>query len=339
MKPMTASAAPARPQGDETEPLEGIDLQALWARLRPRLRPTLILPAERLGAELGCELYLACETHQHTGSFKYRAASSVALSVPHPIVVTASSGNFGQAMAAACTAAGKRAVVVMPTTSARVKVEAVRAYGGEVVFVDTRETTRAARLAEVAAAHPEAYVASAYDNPWVIAGNSTLGEELAHSGEPFSRVVAPVGGGGLTSGLLLGLRRGGSAVELWGAEPALANDAARSLRAGRLLANEGEPATLADGARTPSLGRSNWEILHGGLAGILEVPEDAIAEGVRLLFSAANLKAEPTGALAIGALLAHPDSFRNHRTLCVISGGNVDSDLYCELLQSRRGTP
>jgi threonine dehydratase len=192
-------------------------------------------------------------------------------------------------------------------------------------------------VAEVAAAHPEAYVASAYDDDLVIAGNSTLGEELARLPEAFDRVLAPVGGGGLTAGILVGLRRAGHAAELWGAEPALADDAARSLRAGELVANDGEPQTLADGARTPSLGRRNWEILRGGIAGIVEVPEAAIAEALRLLFADANLKTEPTGALGIGALLASPERFRGGRTVCVISGGNVDPDLYCRLLQGGAG--
>lgn len=301
------------------------------------LRPTTPIRAPRLARRLGVDLLLVSETFQHTGSFKFRAAYSVALGVPHPTVVTASSGNFGQALAAGCALAGKRAIVVMPTTSAKVKVEAVRAHGGEVVFVDTRETTRAARVAEVAAIHPEAYVASAYDDDLVIAGNSTLGEELARLSEGFDRVLAPIGGGGLSAGLLVGLRRAGHAAELWGAEPALADDAARSLRAGELVANAGEPQTLADGARTPSLGRRNWEILRDGISGIVEVPEAAIAEAVRLLFADANLKAEPTGALSVGALLASPERFRPGRTVCVISGGNVDPDLYCRLLQGGAG--
>lgn len=308
-------------------------------QLLAALQPTTVIRAPRLSRRLGVDLLLASETFQRTGSFKLRAASAVALGVPHSTIVTASSGNFGQALAAACALAGKRAIVVMPTTSARVKVEAVRAYGGEVVFVDTRETSRATRLAEVAAAHPEAYVASAYDDDLVISGNSSLGEELSRFADPFDRVLVPVGGGGLSAGILTGLRRGGHAAEVWGAEPALANDAARSLAAGELLANPTEPQTLADGARTPSLGRRNWEILRDGLAGIVEVPEAAIAEGVRLLFAEANLKAEPTGALGIGALLSQPETFQGSRVLCVISGGNVDADLYCRLLQAAPEAP
>ena len=300
--------------------------------LRPHLRPTTVVHAPRLARHLGVDLFLVTETFQETDSFKFRAGANVALSVPHPVVVTASSGNFGQALAAGCALAGKRAIVVMPESSARVKIEAVRARGAEVVFVDTRVRTRASRAAEVMSAHPEAYLASAYDDDLVIAGNSTLGEELAALAAPFDTVIAPVGGGGLTAGIATGLARAGHPAALWGAEPQLANDAARSLAAGRLIAAATEAPTLADGARTLSLGRRNWELLREALAGIVEVPEAAIAEAVGLLFHLANLKAEPTGALAVGALLARPEPFRGRRVGVVISGGNVDPALYCRLL-------
>ena len=291
-------------------------------------RPTTIIEAPRLGQKLGVNLIIASETFQRTGSFKFRATSHLASHVASPVVIAASSGNFGQALAYACSLTGKRSIIVMPQTSARVKVEAVREYGGEVEFVDVRAKSRAARVAELAAAHPEAYIASAYDDPLVIEGNSSLGEELARLGHPFDRkldcIVAPVGGGGLTSGIIKGLRRAGSSMEVVGAEPLLGNDGARSLRAGRIVANESEPQTIADGARTVSLGVHNWPILKNGLGGIVEVPEENIARGVRLLFELANLKAEPTGALAIGALLTDPGRFRDRNVCCVISGGNVD---------------
>lgn len=300
--------------------------------LREVVRPTTVIESEKLSRRLGLKLTLVSETFQHTGSFKFRAAYGLASAVPHPVIVTASSGNFGQGLAYACRLLGKACVVAMPSTSAAVKIEAVRGYGGRVELVDVAVKSRAQRVAELAADYPEAYVASAYDDPWVIEGNASLGEEIAALGGGFDAVLAPVGGGGLTAGLITGLGRKGSAPPVWGAEPALANDAARSLRAGQIIANAGEPPTLADGARTPSLGRHNWEILREGLAGIVEVPEALIAEAVRLLFAEANLKAEPTGALALAALLAEPGGFRDAAVCCVVSGGNVDPDVYRHLL-------
>lgn len=300
--------------------------------VRELARPTTVIESPRLAKRLGlATLVLASETFQHTGSFKFRAAYNLAANVEQQTLLTASSGNFGQALAYACRLLGKHAIVVMPETSAQVKIDAVREYGGIVEPVDVAVKSRAERVAELAREHPEARVASAYDDPLVIAGNATLGEELA--GKGLDLVVVPVGGGGLSSGIVKGLRDSGDAeTRVVGAEPLLGNDAARSLKAGRIVRNEKEPNTLADGARTVSLGEHNWAILKDGLEGIVEVPEEHISEAVRLLFSLANLKAEPTGALAVAALLSEPERFRDERACCVVTGGNVDPDVYRRIL-------
>lgn len=293
---------------------------------------TTFIRSGRLSSRLGTDVVLASETFQHTGSFKFRAAYNVAISVANPMVVTASSGNFGQAMAYACRLTGKGCIVVMPDTSAQVKVEAVREYGAEVDLIDVRTISRAERVAQLAREHPEAYVASAYDDPYVIQGNSSLGDEILNQPWRADAVIAPLGGGGLTAGLVTAVHRAGSPLKVYGAEPLMANDGARSLREGRLLQNDGESTTIADGARTVSLGRSNWEILREGLAGIVEVPEERIEEAVRLLFSLANLKAEPTGALAVAAVLTEPERFNGQAVCCVVSGGNVDPVVYRDLI-------
>jgi threonine dehydratase len=298
-------------------------------------RPTLLHESPRLSRHLGVRVILASETFQHTGSFKFRAALHVAQHVEQPLIIAASSGNFGQALAYACTLTGKDSVVVMPQNSARVKIDAVRQYGGRVELVDTRTKSRLERVNELKAAHPEAYISSAYDDPLVIAGNSSLGAELAArlDGE-CSFVIAPIGGGGLSSGIIEGLRRSGRAMTVIGAEPALANDAARSLAAGKVIVNDTEPQTIADGARTVSVGQHNWPILRDGLQRIIEVPEARIAEGVRLLFELAHLKAEPTGALSLGAVLTAPEAFIGQTVCCVVSGGNVDSEVFLRMLDA-----
>jgi len=295
-------------------------------------RPTTVLDVPRLAAHLGVDMFLATETFQRTGSFKFRAAYNVAANVPHPHVIAASSGNFGQAMAYACKLFGKRCTIVMPANSARVKVDAVLSYGGRVDLVDTAKVKRADRVGQLAAEHPEAYIASAYDDPFVIAGNSSLGDELAALQTPPDVVVAPIGGGGLTAGLIQASRRSDLTMAVIASEPAMANDAARSLRAGHIVYNESEPQTIADGTRTLSVGRHNWEILKDGLETIIEVPEDAIREGVRLLFSLANLKAEPTGALGVAAVLTSPQTFGSRKVCCVVTGGNVDPGVYASLV-------
>jgi threonine dehydratase len=295
-------------------------------------RPTTIIEAPRLAKRLAVNLFLASETFQHTGSFKFRAAYNLASKVPNSLLIAASSGNFGQALAYACSQLGKSSIIVMPTTSAAVKVDAILEYGGQVEFVDVREKSRVERVQELTREHPEAYVASAYDDTLVIEGNSSLGSELAALNRPLDCVIAPLGGGGLTSGIVIGIRRSGRAIRVFGAEPAVGNDAARSLRAGHIVRNDSEPQTMADGARTLSLGEHNWAILRNGLTGIIEVPEDNIAEATRLLFALANLKAEPTGALAVAALLTRPEAFRERAVCCVVSGGNVDPAVYASIL-------
>ena len=297
------------------------------------IRPTTFIEMPRLAHKLGlASLTLATETFQWTGSFKFRAAYEVASNVDQPLLIAASSGNFGQALAYACFLLGKQCIIVMPGTSAAVKMQAVVEYGGKIDLINVMKISRGDRVAQIAAEHPEAYVASAYDDPLVIRGNATLGREIASMPALPGIVVAPVGGGGLTSGIVAGLGDAGKDIQVIGAEPLMANDAARSLRAGELIANETEPQTIADGARTVSLGKHNWAILQHGLAGIVEVPEDQIIAGVRTLFSAANLKAEPTGALSLGAVLHSPALFKDRRVCCVISGGNVDPALYAKLI-------
>jgi threonine dehydratase len=294
------------------------------------IRPTTFIEPEKLQSHLDINLTVATETFQHTGSFKFRAAYNLASKVPNKEILTASSGNFGQALALACRFAGKKCTVVMPETSARVKVEAVRNYGATVDLVDTNKIGRNERVAQLAAQMPDAYIASAYDDLLVIEGNSTLGDEL--SKKVFDVIISPVGGGGLISGISKGLRRNSHPAILNGAEPLLGNDACRSLKAGEIVRNEIEPTTIADGARTISLGTHNWEIIKRDVAEIIEVSEEKIVEAVRLYFSLANLKVEPTGALSLGAILENGEKFKDKKVCVVVSGGNVDTEIYRQII-------
>jgi len=297
-------------------------------------RPTTIVDAPRLSRKLGVDLVLASETLQYTGSFKFRAAYNVASNVTEGHVITASSGNFGAAIAYACSLFKKRCTVVMPSAAPRTKVDAVREYGAEVDLVDIKKKGRLERLGELAKEFPDAYVASPYDDALVIQGNATLADELFDLGLGLDFIIAPIGGGGLTSGLVAAVKRSGEKTRVLAAEPALSNDAAQSFRAGHIVSNPDESATIADGARVLRIGDRNWEILRHGLDGVIEVSEEQIMEGVRLLFALANLKAEPTGALALGAVLAEPERFKGKRVCCVISGGNADPALYAKLVES-----
>lgn len=306
-------------------------INSVWETLPHHLRATLLLPAPALSARLGCDLTIASETFQHTGSFKFRAAYNLLSSIPHQRVITASSGNFGQAIAYASKLLNKTCTVVMPSTSARVKIAAVQSHGGIVDLINTRQISRIERVQQLMAEQEGAFQAPAYDDYRVVAGNSTLGREILRAAD-FDVLIVPVGGGGLCSGQVVARDHLQARTEIIGAEPQLANDAARSLRAGQLLANEQEMQTVADGARTLSLGNLNWEILRQGVADIIEVPDAVTLAALRAYF-ALNLKVEPTGALALGAVLAHPERFAGKRVCCIVSGGNVDPLVYAQALQ------
>lgn len=294
------------------------------------IRPTNFIESEKLKSLLNLDLTIASETFQHTGSFKFRAAYNVALNVPNEEILTASSGNFGQALAYACKLTGKKCVVVMPDTSAKVKIEAVKSYDATADLIDTKKVGRIERVEQLSAEMPDAYVASPYDDKFVIEGNATLGDEIAQRN--FDVVIAPIGGGGLISGTSLALCRNASNTELIGAEPLLGNDASRSLKAGKIIANEHEPMTLADGARTLSLGKLNWEIIEKGVTEIIEVADENIAEAVRLYFNLVNLKSEPTGALTLGAILENKEKFADKKICLIVSGGNVDAEIYRKII-------
>lgn len=301
--------------------------------LQDAIRPTTIIRSSKLNDHLGLDLTIASETFQHTGSFKFRAAYNVVLNNDNEEFIGVSSGNFGQALAYACKLLNRKCTVIMPANSASVKVDAVRAFGATADLIDVNVVSRAERLKQLAAEQPNAYLASAYDDVLVIDGNSTLGDELAEHN--FDAVVVPIGGGGLISGIIQSLCRLGKLTEVVGAEPAMANDAARSLRAGELIANESEPQTIADGTRTLSLGKINWPIVQNGLKTIIEVSEDNIKLALKLYFGLVNLKCEPTGALSLGAVVERPEIFADKKLCVVVSGGNVDPAVYTEILTQR----
>ncbi|HRJ89014.1 MAG TPA: threonine/serine dehydratase [Pyrinomonadaceae bacterium] len=298
--------------------------------LKEVIRPTTFIVSSKLRDRLGLDITIATESFQHTGSFKFRAAYNLAANVENNALLTASSGNFGQALAYACRLMGKKCTVVMPQTSAQVKIDAVRGFGATVDLIDTTKVARKKRVSQLAEQIPDAYLASAYDDKLVIEGNATLGDEL--SGNGFDTIIVPVGGGGLIAGIVQGLCRNGDSATVFGAEPLLGNDAARSFRAGKIIPNESEPETIADGARTVSIGDLNWPIIRDGVKGFIEVPETAISEAVRHYFELANLKSEPTGALSLGALLIDPQRFVGKRVCVIVSGGNVDTELYTKII-------
>ena len=282
------------------------------------------------------------ECLQVTGSFKPRGAFNAALRLvehgPVPGLAAVSSGNHAQAVALAGSRLGVPVAVVMPADSQPNKLAATRALGATVVSDGVTVETREQRLAELvertgyAVIHP-------FDDWDVIHGQGTAARELLEDRPDVTTVVVPVGGGGLISGTALALRAvrpRASAVRLIGAEPAAADDAARSLRAGTRV-RRAPGATLADGARAPAIGERPYHVIveRGLVDDIVTVPEDAIAAATVALWSRARLVVEPTGALALGAVLAGRVP-GGEGTALLLSGGNVDPGRIAQLAELSR---
>lgn len=303
------------------------------------VRNTEYVEFPSLNEMVGAKIIFVSELQQQTHSFKFRAAWSVVSNIEAEGFIAASSGNFGQALAYACLLQQRKCIVVMPTTSAQVKIDAVRAHGAEVVFVDTSIQSRADKVAEIAQSYPSFYVASAYDCDWVIQGNSSLGDEIVHKMQienlAVDAIVVPVGGGGLISGISMAVRKQKCTSRIIGAEPAMADDAYRSLQVGQICVNQGEPQTIADGARTHSVGAKNWKIISTSVDGIVLVSEQEIVKAVQM-FHSVGIRVEPTGALGLAGVcraLKNGILQPNSCVMAVISGGNVDETIYQSILQ------
>jgi len=313
-----------------THAIQFEDVQAAARRIHGYVHRTPVMRSRRLEERAGRQLFFKCENLQRIGAFKIRGAMNAVLQLAEDEaargVVTHSSGNHAQALALAARERGIPATIVMPSNAPRVKRAAVEGYGASVVpcepTLEARETTTAEIVARTGATmvHP-------YDDPRVMAGQGTMALELLEETGPLDVIVAPVGGGGMMSGICIAARGLAPGTQLVGAEPAGADDAARSLAAGRLIPQTG-PRTIADGLLT-SLGERTWPILRDHLEGIVTTDDAAIGAAMRMVFEAMKLVVEPSGAVGLAAVLEPafeviaPDARRVGIILC---GGNVDLD-------------
>ena len=293
----------------------------------------------------GHEVFAKAENLQRTGSFKLRGALAFLASLPADVrargVVTHSSGNHAQGVAFAARHFGVPATIVIPEGAPRVKVEGTRALGAEVVRCRNTQASRQETAAAIAEARGATLVPP-YDHPWIVAGQASVGLEIAEDLADVANVLVPIGGGGLSSGVCLALTARAPAARVVGVEPELAADARESLRTGERVTWPAEAVTrtLADGVRTQSIGALNFQVLQRYLAGVETVDEEGIREATAWYARRARLVVEPTGAITLAALrkllrgegeTALSDA---GPTVVVISGGNVDVELLCQLLQA-----
>jgi len=270
-------------------------------------------------------MFFKCENLQKGGAFKFRGASNAVLALNQAEagrgVITHSSGNHAAALAIAAKRRGIPAHIVMPKNSPMVKQRAVTSCGGRIVFC---EPTLAAR--DETAAHvmweTGAVLIHPYDNFLVIAGQGTVALELLGQQSGLDAVIAPVSGGGLLSGIALATNSLSPTTEVFGAEPEQADDAAQSLRAGRLTPPS-STNTIADGLRA-SLCERTFAILRSHVREILTVSEEEIIHAMRLVWERMKLVVEPSGAVPLAAVLKNRERFQDRRVGVVLSGGNLD---------------
>lgn len=300
------------------------DVRAAAARIAGIVHRTPVLTSNSLDARLGCRVFFKCENLQKVGAFKARGALNAvrALSDVDAVrgVITHSSGNHGAAVAWAARQRGIPCVVVMPRTAPQVKIDAVKGYGAEVVLCEVKDrdatSARVARERDLRMIHP-------FEDPQVIAGQGTAALELLEEVRTLDAIVAPVGGGGLLSGTAIASAAASPRTRVIGAEPAAADDAARSLHSGVHQARVDDPQTACDGLLT-RLGAPNFAILREHRVEVLTASEGAILAAARFFLERMKIVVEPSGAVPLAVIEEHRARFASTRVGLILSGGNTD---------------
>jgi threonine dehydratase len=306
-----------------------------------RIHATVVhTPLVRLNSVTTTVTYLKAESLQPIGSFKLRGATNaIALLSPDQRnrgVITYSSGNHAQGVAYAARALGIPAIIVMPSNAPAVKRAATAALGAQIVTVGPASSERRERAEALAAEHGYTVIPP-YDDPAIIAGQGTCGLEILEDCPDVDLVLAPIGGGGLISGVAAAIRQQRPQCRVIGVEPELASDAAQSLRQGHIVQFTAEQTsrTLADGLRTQSVGTRNFAHIREYVEAIVTVTEQEIEHAMRRILWDARLLAEPSGAVSTAALLFHQHQLPAHGTaVAILSGGNADPATLQRILSS-----
>jgi threonine dehydratase len=302
------------------------DLVAAAERLRGVAQRTPVLTSAQLDARLSAKVFLKCENFQRIGAFKIRGAYNAISRIPVEDrargVVAYSSGNHAQAVALACRLLGMQATIVMPNNAAKVKRAATEGYGARIVEYDPAVARREDIAREIQNEGAPTLIPP-FDHPHVVAGQGTVAKELLEEVGELGFLLVPCGGGGLLSGSSIAARALCPRCKVIGVEPEGADDAARSFRSGTIERCE-RPDTIADGARTPSLGEITFAIIRKNVDDIVTVSDREIVVAMRFLWERMKLVVEPTGALGLAAALAGKVPISGQRVGVVVSGGNVD---------------
>jgi threonine dehydratase len=321
------------------------DIEAAATRLAGQIVATPLLGNAALDAAVGGRVLLKPETLQRTGSFKFRGAfnkiSRLAAGPDRPQAIVAySSGNHAQGVAAAAAIAGIPALIVMPADAPAIKVANTRSYGAEVVFFD-RATERREEIAGRIADERGAVIVPPYDDPDIIAGQGTLGREIAlqaaEQGHAIDQILVPCSGGGLVAGCALALATLSPRTRVHSVEPAGFDDTKRSLAAGHRVANERTTGSFCDSLLSREPGELTFAVNHGLLADGLAVTDAEVAAAMEFAFRVLKLVVEPGGAVALAALLSGKIDGAGRTTAVVCSGGNVDAETFSRAISSGAG--
>ncbi len=301
------------------------DMLVAHERIKPHIHRTRVLTSSFLNELTGAELFFKCENFQKAGAFKVRGASNAVFGLDEETakagVATHSSGNHALSLS---YAAGRRGIpchVVMPRTAPQAKKDAVRGYGGIITECEPSTSSREAVFAEVEARTGAEFV-HPYNDPRVIAGQGTCSKELMEQTDGLDAVVAPIGGGGMVSGTCLTLSNLAPEVKIFAAEPEQADDAARSFKAGHIIADDA-PETVADGLKVP-LKELTWHFVSNHVTDILTASEQEIVDAMRLIWARMKIVMEPSSAVPLATILKNRDIFARKRVGIIITGGNVD---------------
>ena len=313
------------------------DIEAASKRIRPiaRVTPLIEVPWPAAGQT---SLFLKCENLQPMGAFKIRGALNMLSQLSQDQlsrgVITYSSGNHGQAVALAAKTLGVRAIIVMPTTAPRVKVDGAKGFGAEVIFEGTTSIDRQLR-AEREAAERELTIIPPFDHPMIIAGQGTVGLEILDQCADVGTVVVEVGGGGLSSGLSAAIKQRKPSVRIVGVEPEGAAKMSRSLQAGHPVTLD-KTHSIADGLMSSRPGDLTFAHVKKFVDQVAVVPDADIAKAVGWLFRNARLVVEPSGAITVAALMRGLGDIDPTAgpVVAVVSGGNVEPDKYASYITS-----
>ena len=296
-------------------------------RIAPYVHNTPILTSSYLNDRIGAELFFKCENFQKAGAFKVRGACNAVFGLSDEDarrgVATHSSGNHALSLS---YAAGRRGIpchVVMPRTAPQAKKDAVIGYGGLITECEPSTTSREAVFSEVQTTTGAEFV-HPYNDPRVIAGQATCSAEMLEAVDGLDSIVAPIGGGGMISGTCLTVSNLAPNIEIFAAEPLQADDAARSFRSGRIIADDA-PVTVADGLKVP-LKENTWHFVSHFVADVMTASEDEIVEAMKLTWQRLKIVMEPSCAVPLAVILKNQDVFRGRRIGVIVTGGNVDLD-------------